>query len=69
MAKFVTDSVNTIEFPPAPGTVAVTVTVPPDREAVAVPGISALIAVTILLPSVVVLELSVTCPVPLRAAV
>jgi hypothetical protein len=51
---------NGIALPVTPGATAVTTTVAPDRAAVTVPARSAFTAVTILLPSVVVLELSVT---------
>src|ERR1043166_6428426 len=50
-------------LPVAPGDLAVTMTVAPFRTAVAVPGISRLIEVTMLLPSVVVLVLRTTLPV------
>jgi len=59
---------NGIVFPPAPGDVAVTITVAPDLTAVAVPGMSRLIDVTILFPSVVVFELRTTFPVAVPEA-
>ena len=58
--KFVAFSVKAMALPTGPGTVAETITVAPDRTAVATLGISVLIAVTILLPCVVVLVFSVT---------
>jgi hypothetical protein len=58
IVKFVTFSVNAIELPAVPPAVAVTITFAPDRAAVAVDGMSALIAAAMLLPSVVVLEAS-----------
>ena len=68
IARFVAASVNGMELPTAPFTVEVTVTFAPERDAVAIAGMSVLIAVTMLLPSVVVLEFSVTWPAAARAA-
>jgi hypothetical protein len=53
-----------IEFPALPQTTAVTTTFEPDRTAVAVEGISAFTAVTILVAAVVELVPTDTCPTP-----
>ena len=56
---------KTIELPLLPPVTAVTTTVAPLRAAVTTVGMVAAIAVTMLLPSVVVLELNTTWPVVL----
>jgi len=53
-----------IKFPVLPQTTAVTTTLEPDRTAVAIDGISAFTAVTILVAAVVELVPTETCPAP-----
>src|SRR2546423_8518731 len=59
---------NGVALPPAPGVTAVTVTVELEREATTVVGMSALIALTILVAAEVELVPTVTSPVVVRDA-